>query len=73
MARHPSITRYNKLRSLWTKLKLGARLKVLFVVAAVVFLIKPLRNTIVPGWPKSFKDLSTFKVFSWVYVIMYSL
>ncbi|XP_005111305.2 uncharacterized protein LOC101852217 [Aplysia californica] len=56
------MARYTKLRSFWVKHKLGARLKVLIVVVAFVFLITPLRNVVIPGWPHVFRDLSTIKV-----------
>lgn len=54
--------RYSKVRSYWIKYKLTARLKVLVVIVALIFLIRPLRNLVVPGWPDHFRDLSTFKV-----------
>ncbi|KAK3782653.1 hypothetical protein RRG08_015228 [Elysia crispata] len=54
--------RSSQLRMFWTKHKLGARLRVLFVITAIIMFVRPLRNNLVPGWPVMFRDLSTFNI-----------
>ncbi|XP_059141765.1 uncharacterized protein LOC131929530 [Physella acuta] len=56
------MARLKHLKLFWTKHKLTARLKVFVVIAAVVMLVTPLRNALIPGWPKTLKQLNTIKV-----------
>ena len=58
----PIRSRPSRFRVFWTKHKLTARLRVLFVLTAIIMFVRPLRNNLVPGWPSMFRDLSTFNV-----------
>ncbi|KAI8778104.1 hypothetical protein BgiBS90_020754 [Biomphalaria glabrata] len=51
-----------KLKTFWIKYKLTARLKVLVILVLIIFLIPSLRNFVIPGWPKTLQQLSTYKV-----------
>ncbi|KAH9496073.1 hypothetical protein Btru_012640 [Bulinus truncatus] len=56
------MARPNRLKAFWIKYKLTARVKLLIVVTFIIFLIPSLRNFIIPGWPKTLRQLNTFKV-----------
>lgn len=56
------MARHNRFKTFWSKYKLAARLKVLIVIGLIIFFVPPLRNNLIPGWPKTLKQLSTLKV-----------